>query len=465
GTEKLSLLEKVAYGTGDFASQLIWSFTGSYLSVFYTDIVGLTPGVVAAILLGARIWDGINDPMFGAIAERTKSRWGRFRPYMIYGTPLLALLNVICFTNPGFNGNMNMRIIYAAVTYVFLGMIYTVVNLSYGALSAVMTYDPSDRTQINAFRMGFTQVGAVVLNLVSMPLILFFSGAGDGQTTNGMGYTLTCIAMGIVAIPMFYFTALVCKERVKPVAANKKTPLSQTIKTVVTNKPLMVLFGIAFFGLFMMFGRLGVALYYYMYAMQRFDLIALLMMLPSLVAAVAIFAMAKFIDKIGKKRSFIIGTAISAGALVAIYFTPFDNVGLIITFTAIYGLGMFTSPILLALVPDVIDYAEDRTGVRADGTSYAAISLSTKFASAFGGAFGLIIMGAFGYVANAEQTAQSLTGINIATNLMPAAAAVIAIVLMLAYPLNPAKNAEVRARLEAAAAAANSAGESEGVAD
>lgn len=136
--KRASTLGVICYSFGDLASQFVWTFVGSYLTVFYTDIVGIAPAAVSAIMLGARIWDAVNDPMMGAIAERTRSRWGRFRPWIAFGCPFLALFSVLCFTHP-FSGASSAGVMYAAVIYIIAGMLYTMVNIPYGALAPVMT--------------------------------------------------------------------------------------------------------------------------------------------------------------------------------------------------------------------------------------------------------------------------------------------------------------------------------------
>ena len=141
--EQKKLASNVAvycYGLGDLASQFVWTFVGSYLTIFYTDVVGLAPAAISAIMLIARIWDAVNDPMMGAVAERTHSRWGRFRPYIAFGCPFLAILGVLTFTNP-FSGSSTQGVIYAGVTYIVAGMVYTLTNIPYGAMPAVMSED------------------------------------------------------------------------------------------------------------------------------------------------------------------------------------------------------------------------------------------------------------------------------------------------------------------------------------
>ena len=443
--DKLSFITKLSYGGGDFASQLMWSLAGSYLIVFYTDNVGLAAGTVAAIMLGARIFDAINDPMFGAIAERTHTRWGRFRPYILFGTPVLAVFCVLTFTAPNFE-SMGMRVLWATVTYVGLGVAYTVVNLSYGALATVMTRKSSERVALTSFRMIGTNLGAVFLAAVSMPLVLRFSGMG-GEGTSVFGYTVVAAIKALIAIPLFYMVFINSKEVIQPVA-HRYVSLGETIKTVLTNKYLMLIFFAFLMIMTGFFGRMGIVLYYYIYALGRFDLIAPLMMLPSLCAAVGIALFTRFTKQLGKRNMVLLSNVLCGSSLIALYFVPFTNIPMVMTLTAIFGFANFGGPIIMSMVPDAIDYAEDKTGVRADGTSYATISLSTKFGSAFGGAIGIALIGSFGYVANAEQTAEALNGINLVTNVGAGIMFLLGCIPFFFYDLTEEKYSAIRARLD-----------------
>jgi GPH family glycoside/pentoside/hexuronide:cation symporter/probable glucitol transport protein GutA len=449
--KKLSTLSKALYGGGDLASSFIWSFLGSYLSVFYTDIVGITPAVVSAIFLFSRIWDGINDPMFGAIAERTKSRHGRFRPYLLYGAPILAIAGVICFTAP-FSGPSPGKVIFAAITYNIVGMLYTAVNLSYGALSGVVTFDPKERTELFSWRMMGTNFGGVFLSLITMPMLLFFSGTDDGKTLTARGYTITIAVFGAAAVVIFWLLFANTKEVVKPAADAVKVPIKDSLKSIVTNKPLMCIFFIMLFLMTGLFGRIGLMIYYLMYVVKRFDLIPVFMMLPTLCTVVSIFITKFFADKVGKKKMIIIGYLGAAVCLILTYFTDTANIPLLMVLFACYGLFMYTTPLGMSYIPEAIDYAQDKTGVRSDGIAYAATSLATKFANAVGASLGLIIMGVFGYVANAEQTEQSIAGIKLVVNIMPAFFILLAIIPTIIYPLTPEKNSEIQARLQAKSA-------------
>lgn len=443
---RLSKKTLFAYGMGDFASNLTNTFMGSYLSIFYTDVVGLTPAVVSAIMLIARIWDAINDPMFGAIAERTNTKKGRFRPYIFYFTPFLALAAVLTFTTLGGKSGA----IYAAVTYIAYGMLYTVVNLSYGSLSTVMTTNPEDISQLTSWRMMGTNLSSVVLSALS-PVIM---GAISGSDTfTGQSYTITMIIYAVLSIPMFYFVYANCKEVVKPVNEGQKVSLSLSLKTVVTNKPLMLGFCMMIFAMFAFFGRMGVVIYYIIYVMQKPQYISVFMSLPSIMTVIGILLTKNYIVRWGKKKMAAIGYIGAGITLIVMYFVDPSNFALMVVLHALYGFFCFSFPIPMSMIPEAINYQEDRTGIRTDGLAYAATSLSTKVGNAFGPAMALLVMGAFGYVANAQQTAEAMQGINLATNLVFGICYLLALIPLAFYPLNAEKNAQIQASLDAKRAA------------
>lgn len=443
---RLSKKTLFAYGMGDFASNLTNTFMGSYLSIFYTDVVGLTPAVVSAIMLIARIWDAINDPMFGAIAERTNTKKGRFRPYIFYFTPFLALAAVLTFTTLGGKSGA----IYAAVTYIAYGMLYTVVNLSYGSLSTVMTTNPEDISQLTSWRMMGTNLSSVVLSALS-PVIM---GAISGSDTfTGQSYTITMIIYAVLSIPMFYFVYANCKEVVKPVNEGQKVSLSLSLKTVVTNKPLMLGFCMMIFAMFAFFGRMGVVIYYIIYVMRKPQYISVFMSLPSIMTVIGILLTKNYIVRWGKKKMAAIGYIGAGITLIVMYFVDPSNFALMVVLHALYGFFCFSFPIPMSMIPEAINYQEDRTGIRTDGLAYAATSLSTKVGNAFGPAMALLVMGAFGYVANAQQTAEAMQGINLATNLVFGICYLLALIPLAFYPLNAEKNAQIQASLDAKRAA------------
>lgn len=446
-TKKLSKKTLFAYGCGDFASNLCWTFIGSYLSVFYTDVVGMTPAIASVIMLIAKIWDGINDPMFGAIAERTNTKKGRFRPYIFYGTPFLALFSVLSFTTLGKGAT---AIIWASFTYIGCGMLYTVVNLSYGSLSTVMTTDPEDISQLTSWRMMGTNLSAVVINAITAPLLMAFSGGS--RTYTAMGYTKVSLLFAICAVPLFYFLYANCKEKIIPEVSATRVPISVSIKSVITNKPLMLIFCIQLLAMTAFFGRMGVVIYYLMYNVQRFDLIAAFMSLPSIFTVLGIVLTKNYVVKFGKKKMAAIGYIGSGLSLIGIYLVGdligYTNITILLVLHCLYGLFCFSFPIPMAMIPEAINYEQDKTGVRSDGTSYATVSLSTKFGSAIGVSGALLIMGATGYIANTQQSMQALKGINLTTNLIFGIMFILCLIPLKMYPLNEEKNDQIRKRLD-----------------
>lgn len=445
--KKLSKLTLLAYGCGDFASNLCWTFIGSYLSVFYTDVVGMAPAVASALMLIAKLWDGINDPMFGVVAERTNTKWGRFRPYILFGSPFLALFSVLAFTTIGTG---TTAVLWAAVTYIGCGMLYTVVNLSYGSLSTVMTTDADDISRLNSFRMMGTNLSSVLLNAITAPLLMRFSGNSESYTAGA--YTKVAVLFAICALPLFFFVFKQCKESIKPSKGAVKVSVKNSIKSVVTNKPLMLIFTIQLVAMTAFFGRMGVVIYYLMYNVKRFDLIAAFMSLPSLFTVLGILVTMNFTVRVGKKKMAAIGYIGAGISLILIFIVGqtlgYSNISLLLVLHCSYGFFCFSFPIPMAMVPDAINYEEDKTGVRSDGTSYATVSLSTKFGSAFGVSGGLLIMGAAGYVAKAQQTEAALNGINITVNLIFGIMYLLCLIPLAAYPLTEEKSAKILKQLE-----------------
>lgn len=442
---KLSKLTLFAYGCGDFASNMCWTFIGTYLSVFYTDALGLAPAVASIIMVVARIADGIFDPVFGAIAERTHSKYGRFRPYILYGAPILAVLTISCFIKYGNGGTFTA--IMAFVTYLICGFAYTMVNLSYGSLSTVMTTDQEDVAQLNSYRMMGTNLSSVILNAITPVLLVALSGSHKITST---GYTKVAILFAILSLPIFYFTALNCKERIHPTSSQEKVKISETIKSVVKNKPLMLIFMIQLLAMTAFFGRMGVLAYYCLYNIRNMTYMTLFMALPSLATVIGIMLTKNYIIKVGKKKMAAvgyIGAAICLAAMFLIGQQSYENIIVLLVLNTLYGFFCFSFPIPMAMVTDAINYGEDKFGVRSDGTSYATVSLSTKIGQAIGVSVAVAVMGACGYVPNAQQSTGALTGINFATNLMMAGLYLLCLIPLVLYPLSEKKNVEILDRL------------------
>lgn len=437
----------ICYGFGDLASQFVWTFVGSYLTIYYTDIVGLAPAIVSVIMMGARIWDAINDPMMGAIAERTRSKFGRFRPYIAFGCPFLAIFAVLTFTNP-FGGGSAAGAIWAAVTYIIAGMLYTLVNIPYAALSGVMTEDANQRNKINTSRNIGMNLGMVIVNALSAGLALRFSGEG-AEVANGHGYMMTALIYAIISIPLFLIVFATAKEKVQPMHGTQAFSFKDTVNNLVRNKYLMIITLIMLLQMTAFMGRIAVTSYYVIYCLGSFTMIALIMTIPSLGGIIGSFFVPFFAKRFGKRAVLMGSMLIQAVGLLVIYFAPFDNITMVLVGCWIFGLFNVGFPMTLSMVADSVDYMELKTGIRTDGTAYATYGLATKVGNAIGGSIGVLLLAAFGYVANAEQTVEAMNGINIVVNLIPAILFILGAAACLLWDMSDKDADEIREKLKA----------------
>lgn len=437
----------ICYSFGDIASQFVWTFVGSYLTIFYTDVVGLVPAAVSAIMLIARIWDAVNDPMMGAIAERTRSRWGRFRPWIAFGCPVLAVFGVLTFTAP-FDGASTAGVIWAAVTYILAGMVYTATNIPYSALASVMTEDADQRNQITTSRNIGMNIGMTIVQFCSPILLLAFSAKG-AEVADAKGYMWTAVLYGLVSIPLFLGVFFTSREVVQPVGDPEKFSLSNTIKNLVRNKYLMIISLVMIIQMTAFMGRIAVCAFWVIYCLGSFTMISLIMTLPTLLGIVGSFFVPAAARKFGKRQVLMVTMAVQAVGLIIMYLAPFDNMKMVMFGNVIFGLFNVGMPMSLSMVADSVDYMELKSGVRTDGTAYATYGLATKIGNALGGALGVLIMAGFGYVANAQQTPEAMRGINITVNLIPAILFLIAATCCFLWNMSDRDADDIRARLHA----------------
>ena len=428
GMEPLTFKNYFVYGMGNFASQLSWTMVGTYLSIFYTDVFGLGVGAVAMLMLIAKVWDGINDPMMGTIMERTHTRWGRFRPYIFAGAPLLVVFTILTFTVPGFGGPA--KLIYAYVTYIGLGMAYTMTNVPYTALPAVMTHDPKEVNRLNAAQMMGMTIGQIVLNLTVLPLVTFIGG---GDQANG--YQKTAALLAIVALPMFWAVAVMSKEKVT-VEKKEQGKVLDGLKMIAKNKNLLCAMFYSFFNMFGILGRISVAVFFYMHCVQNFALITVFMMMQMAVGTLVMPFAPKFVEKFGKRNGAIISMVIQGAALLLLYFGPSTSIPFNFLCMIIYGTGYIAGPSGSGMIVDAIDDFDDKYGVRNDGMAFSFNGTAIKIATAIANSVFLLVMGAFGYVGGGEITPHVQTGINLAANLLPGIVFLIGIIPLALYDLD-----------------------------
>lgn len=442
GMEPLGFKNYVVYGMGNFASQLSWTMVGTYLSIFYTDVFGLGVGAVAMLMLVAKIWDGVNDPMMGTIMERTHTKWGRFRPYIFVGAPLLVIFTILTFTVPGFGGPAKLA--YAYITYIGLGMAYTMTNVPYLALPVVMTHDPKEINRLNAAQMMGMTIGQIVLNLSVLPLVTYMGG---GDQANG--YQKTAALLAMIALPMFWAVAVLSKEKVT-VKKEDQGKVLDGLKMVAKNKNLLCAMFYSFFNMFGILGRISVAVFFYMHCVQNFALITVFMMMQMAVGTLVMPFAPKFVEKFGKRNGAIVSMIIQGGALILLYFGPSTSIPFNFLCMVIYGVGYLAGPSGSGMMVDAIDDFDDKYGVRNDGMAFSFNGTAIKIATAIANSVFLLVMGAFGYVGGGEITPHVQAGINMAANPLPGIVFLVGIIPLALYDLDkPGYMDAVRERLTA----------------
>ena len=440
GMKPLTKKNYFVYGLGNFASQLSWTMVSTYLSIFYTDVFGLGTGAVALLMLIAKVWDGINDPMMGTLMERTHTKWGRFRPYIVVGAVFLVIFTILTFSVPGFSSTG--KLIYAYITYIGLGMSYTMTNVPYLALPVVMTRDPKEINRLNAAQMMGMTIGQIILNLFVLKLVLWF-GKGD----QAAGYHSTAILFAFLALPMFWAVAFMSKERIT-VKKEDQGKISDGLKMILKNKNLLCTMLYVVFNMFGMLGRISVAVYFYMYCVQNFAFITIFMMMQMIVGTIIMPVTPKIIEKIGNRKTAILSMVIQGVSMIALFFGPYESIAYDFVILVIYGLGYIAGPCGSCMMVDAIDDFDDKYGVRNDGMAFSFQGMATKIATAIANSVFLLVMGAFGYAGGVDMTPHIQQGINIAANLLPGIVFLIGIIPLLFYDLDKPGHMEgVRKRL------------------
>jgi GPH family glycoside/pentoside/hexuronide:cation symporter len=467
-TGKLSVGEKVGYAVGDAAANLIFQTLLVFQMAFYTDTFGLSAAAVGTLLLVVRMWDAITDPIMGVIADRTSTRWGKFRPWILWSAVPFGIMGCLAFTTPdlGYTG----KLIYAYVTYGVLMLVYTINNLPYSALSGVMTGDVAERTSLSTYRFVFAMLAAFAIQVGALPLVEFF-GKGD----DARGYQLTMGLFSAIAVVLFFITFFSTKERIQP-PPGQTISLRQDLHDLVRNGPWVALFLLTLFLFITLAMRNGVMLYYFRYYLSSESLARFVEGFPSFLepfvrlsggepVAVAFstlnaFGLAATIVGIvlskplalrfGKRNLFIGGLGITTIFTAVFFFFPPDALAAVYATETlrqfVYG---FTVPLLWAMMADVADYAEWSTGRRATGMVFSALVFGLKAGLGFGGALGGYLLSLYGYQANVAQTEQALEGIRLTASLYPAITFGIGVVCLFFYKIDKQMEFRIAEELEA----------------
>ncbi|MCM3790162.1 MFS transporter [Domibacillus indicus] len=442
--KKVSMIEKVGYASGDFACNLIYATVSTYLLFFYTDVFGLSAAAAGTMFLVVRIVDALADPFIGTLVDRTNSRFGRFRPYLLFGAFPFAILAILCFTTPDFS-DMG-KLIYAYITYVGLSLTYTTINVPYGALTSAMTRNNQEVVSITSVRMFFANLGGLIVAFF-VPLLSTYLRDTTGNAV--LGWQLTMSILGIIGACLLIFCFKSTKERVVLQKSEEKIKFSDLFEQFRVNRPLVVLsiFFIIIFGVNSISNSVGI--YYVTYNLGREDLVKWYGLLGSLPALVILPFLPKINKRLGKKKLLNYALLLNIVGLLALLIIPPSNVFLVLLFRLIAAAGSLTAGgFMWALIPETIEYGEYKTGKRMGGLIYAIIGFFFKFGMALGGIVPGLVLDKFGYVANQVQTPEALTGILITTTVVPVIFLILAMIDINFYNLDEKKYAKMVRELE-----------------
>lgn len=461
---KIRLSEKIGYGLGDMSSSMFWKLFGAYLMIFYTDVFGISAAVVGTMFAVTRVWDSFFDPVVGAVADRTSSRWGRFRPYLLFLAVPFGVIGILTFLTPPFG--QTGKIVYAFITYALMMMVYSAINVPYASLLGVMSPDPADRNTLATYRMTFAYLGSFLALLLFMPLVNAFGGGNSGGPMLGWltapqaGWLMAAGVIAVVCVLLFLGCFALTKERVKPVRQGK-TSLKTDLRDLLHNRPWWILLGAGVASLVFNSIRDGATVYYFKYyvdetAVGSISFLGLPFVLSGLYLAVGqaanilgVILAAPVSNRIGKRRTFMAAMAVASVLSVAFFWLGKDQLVPIFILQALISVcagSIF--PLLWSMYADCADYSELQTGNRATGLIFSSSSMSQKFGWAFGTAITGWMLAQFGFQANAVQSAETLQGIRMFLSLLPAAGAFLSLVFIYFYPLSEQKMRQIAHELE-----------------
>jgi GPH family glycoside/pentoside/hexuronide:cation symporter len=456
GAARIPLSVRIGFSVGDFGFLLVWQGTALFLMYFYTDILGISPVVAGAIYLAAMVWDAVTDPVFATLADRTRTRWGRYRPWLLFGALPFALSYPLAFSTPG-----DLPVapwLWALVTHIALRTAYTLVSMPFNSLQARLTNDAQARSVLAGFRMIGAASGGLAIVFLTPVLV-----AGFGPEREAEAYfTVACIAAVLACAGLLYCFMTMREPEDMPDDPNARpsfwSDLVEVLPTLLRNGPLIRVFltitiGSVCLG---MFGKC--VLYYFKYDLERPDLTVWALVLPALMLIITTPVWVRIAARRSKRDALMIGLSISLIGYLMFFFNSSD--ALIVSALAILliGIGGASLPVMFwAMLPDTVEYGEAMTGVRAEARTFGYATFAQKAAVGINAALLGALLDASGFEANAVQTEATLTAIKAIMALVPAAGAAAIVWIMIGYRLDRQAHARLLGIISAAKARTHSA--------
>jgi Na+/melibiose symporter-like transporter len=459
---KLSVLEKVGYSLGDLAANLIFQTLMTFLAFFYTDIYKIPAGTASVIIFAGGFFGAFFNVVMGVIADRTHTRWGKFRPWVLWTSIPFGVMAMLAFSTPALGESG--KIIYALTTYFFLVIIYSANNLPYSALSGVITGDMKERNSLSSYRFVAVMIAQFIIQVLLLPLVLIF-GHGDKQT----GFKTVMTFFAVTGVIFFIITFLTTRERVVPVQS-KKSSVTQDLKDLSENRPWVIMLFLTILVFITLALKGGMYIYYFKYYLNEPAIASFLESIGfnhftawlyrttgfqwpndvvtsgnSLFNASGIIFMIVGItvskplaDRFGKRDVFGIFLFLSALFLLVFVFYSPDSIALVFVSQILHGFFYgVTIPLLWAMIADVADYSEWKNNRRATAIIFSAMIFGLKVGLSVGGALGAALLARYGYIADAaEQTAGTVSGIKLSVSLYPFLLFIAGVALLFGYRIN-----------------------------
>jgi GPH family glycoside/pentoside/hexuronide:cation symporter len=439
-TGRLSFFENFGFALGDTASNFFFQTFSIFLLYYYTDVFGIDAKIAGTMFLVTRLWDAITEPIMGLICDRTKTRWGKYRPYLLWMAIPYGIFGYLIFANPDLG--QTGKIVYAYFTYAMMMMAYTAINVPYSSLMGVLSPSSHARTIASNFRFVGAYGGGLLVSMYVRTLVAKF---GAGNELRGFQYTMGLFALASVIL--FWITFLTTKERVQPPEGQKQN-VKEELEELVQNRPWVILFFAAIFSTTFIYTRDSVTIHFFKYVVKSsneavflgMDKTSLFLTLGRFSMMLGVFCVGFLIKRIDKKILSVILTFITATCWFSFYFIPIHMYGLMLALNVVGSFMMGpTSALVWSMYGDVADYGQVKYGRRSTGLIHSGSLFAMKTGTVVAGAMAGWLLSLFGFVANQGQSETSLKGICVMFTLIPACFAICKGVMLLLYPLNRAK--------------------------
>lgn len=465
--EKIKLKEKIAYGLGDAASSMFWKIFGMYSLFFYTDVFGITAAAAGTMFLIARLWDSFFDVFVGIAADRTKTKWGKYRPYLLWFAIPFAVMGVFTFYAPDLSSTG--KLVYAYITYSLMMIVYSLINVPYASLLGAISADPKERNQLSSYRMSFAFIGSFVTFMLLQPLIDFFSKTFDNNnikqlahtaeasvSTSVTGWVMGVGVIGVICVILFLLCFSWTKERVQQIESEENVSIKTDLKNLFHNAPWWILVATGLAALLFNAVRDSVAIYYfrdfvklnYKMAGTGWDITTIYFLVGQAANLIGVMAAPSISAKYGKKKTYMIAILLAGLLSIVFYFIPNNIVWILALQFLISIFAGYVLPLLWSMFADIVDHQELLTGRRATGLIFSSSSMSQKLGWALGAALSGWILAWFNYIPDAvTQSADTIFGEKLMISLLPAACCVLAFLGMFFYPLSDKKVKEISEEL------------------